>query len=1051
MRGVVSDKFAIEAKYLRMSCDALHEHMMGLCQVLDKDVALIPVLEQEEEDDFNVIVSMESSEILQEESMYDDLEMQQLYEDLPNLLRMVSPKLLGLKPEDIPRLEEERNKKLGRAYLNADGDVPDELLNKKKALEKEKASQQKELEKDKKAFAFDEAKAMESMSNADNTTAAAAAALASSSSSSASASGSGAGTGAEDKEVMQSLLRALKEELNLNDKKDKKDKKEDKKEKKDKKDKKDKKEDAIEDDDDKDIPNASEDAAAAASSNAGGASGNVPGNRRLISIDRLIDELYAAKRVETVDELSLQFCYLNKAKHRDRIVEAMYEAPVNQHDLLRLMSRFTATLSQYHEHIGKDLSDLLDKEFSHLQARKLLKDYPLKMRNINFISELTKFRVADCNLVFKCWNTCLLHFVGHNVHIVARMLETCGRWLYMNKKTHLRCHMFLERMMGLLKSRYMDPSLSIMIENAYYCCRPAAAGVFSKAPQRTPIHQYIRKLLYVDLNYLTTDMVLMKLRKLPWDDPTMLPLVLHCMRNVKHIKYTNIAALASVLSGISRYQPIGQSFVDYLLEDIRLGLESNELSQKQPRLTQMKLLGELYAHRMVDNQVIIDTLFLLITFGHQVNSRGLLESHIDPPSDTFRVRLIVTLIDSICMYFLVDSSLKQKTKDFLIYFQRYLYLKQYLPVDLEFSVQATLDRVQSGYQRIPSLQECQRLIDELEGKHRVLLQSQSQSQSQADGGEGGMDDEEDDDDADYDDKQGKANNSNNSNDDNNSFDANLESEEFKDIDESQISSSSSSSSSASASASSEVDAEPEFVDMDEFEYTRGGRGGNADADDTFADEFDKMMEEMNEAANLTALPNKHQNLRQAATFVEMERAEKSGAKQLIVHKDKNDEPVVSFKLLTKVIKASGKVQTLVKEVEVPVETSFATSYVVAEEQRQLDIERLKEMQIRRYHNASFHHTEDWEEELEFMQEVNTDMSHRQLHTGSGNVYSNRQGGGAGAGNNSGSGSHSGGGGGAGPSKTIFNIGEENEFDLFAWGGGTQIENQRNKEKYRKKF
>ena len=57
---------------------------------------------------------------------------------------------------------------------------------------------------------------------------------------------------------------------------------------------------------------------------------------------------------------------------------------------------------------------------------------------------------------------------------------------------------------------------------------------------RPPLHQYIRKLLYTDLNKSNTEKILRQIRKLDWDNPDVTSYIVKCLRNVWNLKYFNI-------------------------------------------------------------------------------------------------------------------------------------------------------------------------------------------------------------------------------------------------------------------------------------------------------------------------------------------------------------------------------------------------------------------------------------------------------------------------------------------------------------------------------
>jgi regulator of nonsense transcripts 2 len=63
--------------------------------------------------------------------------------------------------------------------------------------------------------------------------------------------------------------------------------------------------------------------------------------------------------------------------------------------------------------------------------------------------------------------------------------------------------------------------------------------------------QYIRKLLFSDLDKTTIEHVLRQLRKFPWSECE--PYLLKCFMKVHKGKYGQIHLIASLTAGLSRY------------------------------------------------------------------------------------------------------------------------------------------------------------------------------------------------------------------------------------------------------------------------------------------------------------------------------------------------------------------------------------------------------------------------------------------------------------------------------------------------------------------
>ncbi|EFH56060.1 hypothetical protein ARALYDRAFT_903199 [Arabidopsis lyrata subsp. lyrata] len=110
---------------------------------------------------------------------------------------------------------------------------------------------------------------------------------------------------------------------------------------------------------------------------------------------------------------------------------------------------------------------------------------------------------------------CLDEFTHHNIDVACNLLETCGRFLYRSPETTLRMTNMLDILMRLKNVKNLDPRQSTLVENAYYLCKPPERSArISKV--RPPLHQYIRKLLFSDLDKDSIANVLKQLRKLPW-------------------------------------------------------------------------------------------------------------------------------------------------------------------------------------------------------------------------------------------------------------------------------------------------------------------------------------------------------------------------------------------------------------------------------------------------------------------------------------------------------------------------------------------------------
>ncbi|KAI5578637.1 hypothetical protein POPTR_008G045400v4 [Populus trichocarpa] len=398
------------------------------------------------------------------------------------------------------------------------------------------------------------------------------------------------------------------------------------------------------------------------------------------NLDALLQRLPGCVSRDLIDQLTVDFCYLNSKSSRKKLVRALFNVPRTSLELLPYYSRMVATLSTCMKDVSSMLLQLLEEEFNFLINKKDQMNIETKIRNIRFIGELCKFRIAPASTVFSCLKACLDDFTHHNIDVACNLLETCGRFLYRTPETTVRMANMLEILMRLKNVKNLDPRHSTLVENAYYLCKPPERSArVSKV--RPPLYQYIRKLLFSDLDKSSIEHVLRQLRKLPWSECE--AYLLKCFMKVHKGKYGQIHLIASLTAGLSRYHDeFAVAVVDEVLEEIRLGLELNDYGMQQRRIAHMRFLGELYNYEHVDSSVIFETLYWILMFGHDTPEQDVL----DPPEDCFRIRMVITLLDT-CGHYFDRGSSKRKLNRFLMHFQRYILSKGLLPLDVEFDLQ----------------------------------------------------------------------------------------------------------------------------------------------------------------------------------------------------------------------------------------------------------------------------------------------------------------------------------------------------------------------------
>jgi|LauGreDrversion4_2_1035121.scaffolds.fasta_scaffold67406_4 regulator of nonsense transcripts 2 len=92
------------------------------------------------------------------------------------------------------------------------------------------------------------------------------------------------------------------------------------------------------------------------------------------------------------------------------MAKILYEVPRSQLALIPFYARFTAVVSQYFRDVGQELVGMLEAEFTRLYEDSDVIKIESKLRNIRFLSELTKFGVCTPQVLLECLKKCLDDF-----------------------------------------------------------------------------------------------------------------------------------------------------------------------------------------------------------------------------------------------------------------------------------------------------------------------------------------------------------------------------------------------------------------------------------------------------------------------------------------------------------------------------------------------------------------------------------------------------------------------------------------------------------------
>lgn len=435
-----------------------------------------------------------------------------------------------------------------------------------------------------------------------------------------------------------------------------------------------------------------------------------------VLLDAFLSALPNCINRDLIDSAAMEFCLrLNTKPNRKKLVRALFLVPRTRLDLLPFYARLMATLQPLMPDLATDLVNMLRQDFRYQVRKKDQINIESKIKVVRFIGELVKFRVFPRSEALLCLRMLLQDFNHHHIEMACNLLETCGRFMYRIHDSHHRTKVCLEQMMRKKTVKAFDPRYNTMIENAYFYVNPPEAGPETAKKERPPMHQYIRKQLYIELCKSNTEKILRQMRKMHWEDQDTSNYIVKCLTAVWNAKFYNIRCIANLVAGlISHHDWVGPAVVDGVLEDIRLGLEVNHPKYNQRRVAAVKYLGELYNYRVIESTIIFKVLYSFISFGVVFDPSVL--SEYDPPEHLFRLRLVSMLLET-CGQFFSSGSSKRRLDCFITYFQHYYQYKksvwaeeQEFPWQIDHLVRDTITAVRPKLQLSNNLEDARKAV-----------------------------------------------------------------------------------------------------------------------------------------------------------------------------------------------------------------------------------------------------------------------------------------------------------------------------------------------------
>ncbi|KAJ2007145.1 mRNA decay protein [Coemansia thaxteri] len=440
-----------------------------------------------------------------------------------------------------------------------------------------------------------------------------------------------------------------------------------------------------------------------------------------MSFSTILRRLPTMTSKESVDQTAVSFCYVNSKVNRASLTRALVDVPRRQQFLLPYYARFIAVLHPFFPEIGEGVLEELSHEFHWLSKQRFKDLMETRLKNVKYIAELTKFKVAPLHISFRCAKITLEQFHAQNVEVLCALLEGCGRFLLAQPATSDRVASLLEILVRKRRALNLDERTNLLIDNACQACNPMLARAEQAAKYRTPYERYIRKLVYEDLSRTTVDYVTQKLRKLPWaglsqgDPQRVRHALVSCFSKIWKTKYSNVYLVTMVMYKLGQEYPwFRVAVVDTVMERIKLGLERNLFSHNQRRVAEARYVGEMLIYKVIDAKEVLGLLYVLISHGHctPLAFPGRSCEH-DLSGDCFRVRLVCTIL-STCGQFIRDPGAVEALERYMLHFQLYVLAKdQPLPVDIDYSLESLFETVFPKFARYGAWDEAARVVQGL--------------------------------------------------------------------------------------------------------------------------------------------------------------------------------------------------------------------------------------------------------------------------------------------------------------------------------------------------
>ena len=403
----------------------------------------------------------------------------------------------------------------------------------------------------------------------------------------------------------------------------------------------------------------------------------------------------------------LKFNACSSQEESDNLAVLWFETQLNskanrsklQQQLLKESSayqcRFLATIAPFSKDLVATTVDDLKKKSLNMNERA-----------VKTLGELIKFGLCPLGAGLELLQNFVNDFSPKSAEAAAWFLVSCGRFLVNHPQVGSIVDNLLTRLVKLTRSSatHVPAKVVMAVDDAYFQTKPKKLES-SLQSTLSPLERYIQYLAEVELYQLSEDELLRLVRGLPWtsERATVESRLKGALLNLGlNANYVKVHCIASLLARLIKYQ---EAFVidviDTIMEQFQLGLEREDFRQAPARIRLARLIGELYAYRLIDSPTVLDLLYQLIgfrtssSFGasehtvllellspklHAIDEEGESESiHVlmhpgatDEPSwSIVRINLVSAILTTVGEFFLKGKN-RTRILRYLVVFRRYV-------------------------------------------------------------------------------------------------------------------------------------------------------------------------------------------------------------------------------------------------------------------------------------------------------------------------------------------------------------------------------------------